>query len=91
MKIAWQSWNASKPQGRISPVSGRQSDVRLGARKALTKLRPRHLHTVEEHGIAETYDRDASGEFFLANCIGFSAPYENPKRWRCLPINFAKN
>jgi hypothetical protein len=39
-----------------------------GPRKALTELRPRHLHMVEEHGFEEHgYDRDALGQYFLAN------------------------
>jgi hypothetical protein len=38
-----------------------------GPRKALTELRPRHLHMVEEYGFRREYDRDAVGEYFLAN------------------------
>lgn len=38
-----------------------------GPRKALTELRPRHLHMVEEYGLRRDYDRDALSEYFLAN------------------------
>jgi hypothetical protein len=39
----------------------------FGPRKELTELRPRHLHMVEEYGIAETYDRVELGQYFLTN------------------------
>jgi hypothetical protein len=40
-----------------------------GPRKALTELRPRHLHMVEGCGFRREYDRDALGKYFLA--IGY--------------------
>lgn len=48
-------------------------------RKSLTELRPRHLHMVEEHGIEETYDRDALGEYFLANWFRLFGPLRRSK------------
>jgi hypothetical protein len=36
-------------------------------RKALTELRPRHLHMVEEYGFRRDYDRNALGGYFRAN------------------------
>jgi hypothetical protein len=45
-----------------------------GPRKTLTDLRPRHLHMVEEYGFRRDYDRDALGDYFLANwCRLFGA------------------
>jgi hypothetical protein len=31
------------------------------------ELRPRHLLMVEEYGVAETYNRDELGQYFLTN------------------------
>jgi hypothetical protein len=39
----------------------------FGPRKEFTELRPRHLLMVEEYGIAETYNRDELGRYFLTN------------------------
>jgi hypothetical protein len=38
-----------------------------GPRQALTALRPRLVHMVEEYGFRRDYDRDALREYFLAN------------------------
>jgi hypothetical protein len=39
----------------------------FGPRKEFTELRPRHLHVVEEYGIAETYNRNELGQYFVTN------------------------
>src|SRR5437879_5214125 len=39
----------------------------FGKRTELRELRPRHLHMVEKHGVAPTYNRAALGEYFLLN------------------------
>jgi hypothetical protein len=38
-----------------------------GPRTALTELRPRHLHMVEEYGFRRDYDRNALGDYFTVN------------------------
>jgi len=62
-----------------------------GPRKALTELRPRHLHMVEEYGFRRDYDRDVLGEYFTAIGISYSEPFENPKRWKRRTIVCAKS
>ena len=52
----------------------------FGSRKELTELRPRHLCMVEEHGFEEDgYDRDALGEYFLANWSRLFGPLRKSK------------
>jgi hypothetical protein len=51
----------------------------LGPRKAQTELRPRHLHMVEEYGFRSDYDRDALGEYFLANWYRLFGPLRESK------------
>ena len=48
-------------------------------RKSLNELRPRHLHMVEEYGIAETYDRDALADHFMANWYRLFGPLRRSK------------
>jgi hypothetical protein len=62
-----------------------------GPRKALTELRPRHLHMVEEHGFRRDYDRDALSITSWRIGIGCSGRFENRERWKCHPINSAKS
>jgi hypothetical protein len=55
-------------------------------RKALTELRPRHLHMIEEYGFRREYDRDALGEYFLAIGIGCSGHCGDRRPVKCGPI-----
>jgi hypothetical protein len=68
MQIALQSWNTSKAaRAHIPRHRPTMPTFNWGPRKALTELRPRHLHMVEEYGFRRDYDREALGEYFLAN------------------------
>jgi hypothetical protein len=50
-----------------------------GPRRALTELRPRHLHMVEEYGFRRDYDRNALGDYFLANWSRLFGPLRRSK------------
>jgi hypothetical protein len=60
-------------------------------RKALTELRPRHLHMVEEYGFRREYGRDALGEYFLANWYRLFGALRRSKAVRCPPINSGRS
>jgi hypothetical protein len=52
----------------------------FGPRESLTELRPRHLCMVEEHGCERHgYDRDALGDYFLANWYRLFGPLRRSK------------
>jgi hypothetical protein len=51
----------------------------LETAQALTELRPRHLHMVEEYGFRCEYDRDALGKYFLTNWSRLFGPLRKSK------------
>jgi len=61
-----------------------------GPRKALTELRPRHLHMVEEYGFCRDYDRNGLREYLQIG-IGYSGRYEGRKRWKCRATSIEKS
>jgi hypothetical protein len=92
MQIALQPWNASEPQERISVANGRRwPTFNFGPRTELTELRPRHLLMVEEYRFVQHgYDRDALGEFFLANWYPLFGPLRRSKALEVSSDQFRK-
>jgi hypothetical protein len=79
MKLASQPWNASRPHGRVFPESGRPCRRSIEDRAKRRPNCPRHLHMVEEYGFRSDYDRDALGEYFLANWYRLFGPLRESK------------